>query len=126
LINPRLFREAIRSARVTYAVPFMFATSLLFAVVCLGGFLMSPDEGGRWLFGGLAVFVTLVGASLGLYGTFSKPDLLRSEKHAFRLTVATLVGDPDVDRDLKTELIKQLETADIRRPRLRVEGQRHD
>jgi hypothetical protein len=124
-MNPRLFQEAIRSAKATYAGPFMFAVSLLFSVICLGGFMLT-DAAGRWLFGSLAVLSAVCGFGIGLYGTLFKPELLRSEEHSFRMTVASLVGDPDVDREMKTELVRHLGPAPIRRPRLREEGNRDE
>jgi hypothetical protein len=106
-------------------VPFQFAVSLLFSVICLGGFLLA-DAAGRWLFGALAVVSAVCGFVMGIYGTLFKQELLRSEERTFRMTVTSLVGDPEVDRDVKTELIRHLGPAPIRRPRLHEQGHPHD
>src|SRR6185312_7643298 len=107
-MDPGLFQQAIRSATVTYSIPFMFAVSLLFALLCLGGALLA--EGGlRWLFAGLGALGALAGFAMGLHGAFYRPHMLRSEAHELRMTVATIIGDPEIEQAIRSELASQLQ-----------------
>ena len=107
-MDPRLFQQAIRSATVTYSVPFLVAVFLLFGLLCLGGAIFVGDAL-RWVLAGLACLAVVVASFGALYGILVRPDLLRSEAHEFRMTVAEIVGDPDVDRGVRSELAKQLQ-----------------
>jgi hypothetical protein len=119
LINPRLFREAIRSATVNHAIPFLFSTCLLFALICLGAALFA--EGAlRWVFAGLGVASAAAGLGMALYGVLVRPDLLRSETHEFRMRVVEVAGDPAVDLRTRSALIQQLHDE---RPRERRDTQ---
>jgi hypothetical protein len=107
-MDPGIFQQAIRSATVTYSIPFLFAVSLLFAVLCLGGSLLAEGPL-RWLFGSLGTLGAVAGFVIGLHGVFFRPDLLRSEAHEFRMTIANIVGDADVDQGIRAELVRQLQ-----------------
>lgn len=73
-MDPRLFQQAIRSATVTYSIPFMFAVSLLFAVLCLGGALAAEGPL-RWVFAGLGTFGAMAGFAIGLHGVLQAPPV---------------------------------------------------
>ena len=107
-MDPRLFQQAIRSATVTYSVPFLVAVFLLFGLLCFGGAVFVSDTL-RWLLGGSGVLAVAVAAVCALYGLFVRPEMLRSEAHEFRMTAAEIVGDPEVDREVRSELAKQLQ-----------------
>ena len=117
-MDPRLFQQAIRSATVTYSVPFLVAIFLLFGLLCLGG-AMFVNDALRWLIGGCGCLAVAVAAFCALYGLLVRPDMLRSEAHEFRMTIAEIVGDPDVDREVRSELAKQLQ---LETPRERRRG----
>ena len=102
-MDARLFQEAIRSATVTYPIPFIFGVLLLFAVLCLGGSALVAD----WLRILLAIIGTLsfTGAiALVAYAVRSKPELLRSEQHVQRMTIAHMIGDRDLDAATRERL----------------------
>nr|WP_294550907.1 hypothetical protein [uncultured Rhodopila sp.] len=95
-MDARIFQEAIRSATATYPIPFIFATLLLFAVLCLGGSLLAQ--------GGLLILLAVLGtasfaAAIGLvgYAVGCKPELLRSERHILSMTMAQIIGDKEMD-----------------------------
>jgi hypothetical protein len=97
-MDARLFQEAIRSATVTYPIPFMFGVLLLFALLCLGGsaFVDKAD----WLHDLLAIVGAISGLSaigIAVYAIRFNPDLLRSEHHVLRMTVANIIGDKEMD-----------------------------
>jgi hypothetical protein len=99
-MDARTFQEAIRSATVTYPIPFVFAVLLLFAILCLGGSLVSS--------GWHSVFLTILGgfcavAAIALVTcAFAfKPELLRSEQHVLRMTMASIIGDRDMPPDAR-------------------------
>jgi hypothetical protein len=95
-MDARFLQEAIRSATVTYPIPFVFGILLLFAVLCFGGCLIAHD----WLKVLLAAIGSLSAVSaivlVGYAGGF-KPELLRSERHVLSMTMATILGDKDMD-----------------------------
>jgi hypothetical protein len=95
-MDARLFQEAIRSATVTYPIPFVFGILLLFAVLCFGGSLIAHD----WLMVLLAVIGSLSAVSaiaLVGYAAGFKPELLRSERHVLSMRIAHILGDKDMD-----------------------------
>jgi hypothetical protein len=102
-MDARVFQEAIRSATVTYPIPFIFGLLLLFALLCLGGSAMVKD----WLhvllgvLGG-ASFVSAI--SMVGYAIRFKPELLRSEEHVQKMTVANIIGDKEMDPAMREHL----------------------
>jgi hypothetical protein len=102
-MDARIFQEAIRSATVTYPIPFIFGVLLLFAVLCLGGSALVSD----WL----RILLALLGTAsatgafaLVAYAVRSKPELLRSEQHVLRMTMAHMIGDRDMDAATRERL----------------------
>jgi hypothetical protein len=99
-MDARTFQEAIRSATVTYPIPFVFAVLLLFALLCLGGSLFSGDWHSVFLaiLGGFCALaaITLVACAFAF-----KPELLRSEQHVLRMTMANVIGDRDMPPDAR-------------------------
>lgn len=79
-METRGFQEAIRTATVTYPIPFAFAVLLLFALLCFGGSLLA--EGAlRWVLVGTALFSTVSSVGLLAYAVLFNTELLRSERH---------------------------------------------
>ena len=94
-MDARIFQEAIRSASVSDPIPFVFAVLLLFAMSCLGGCLLSDD----WrsvFFAILGGFCTVAAIALVVCAFALKPELLRSEQHVFRMTMASIIGDREI------------------------------
>jgi hypothetical protein len=112
-MDARLFQEAIRSATVTYPIPFIFGVLLLFSVLSLGGALVASD----WPRILLAVLgsisfgsaITLVG-----YAVRCRPELLRSEQHVLRMTMAHMIGDRDMDAATRERLSHAISDPDDR------------
>jgi hypothetical protein len=101
--DARLFQQAIRTATVTYPIPFVFSILLLFALLCFGGSLIAHD--------GLLVLLATVGAvsaisaiALVTYAACFRPELLRSERHILTMTVAHILGDKDMDTKTREHL----------------------
>jgi hypothetical protein len=95
-MDARIFQEAIRSATVTYPIPFIFGILLLFSILCLSGSLIAHDS--------LEVLLAVLGSvsfasAIGLvgYAVCFKPELLRSERHILSMTMAQIIGDKDMD-----------------------------
>jgi glucan phosphoethanolaminetransferase (alkaline phosphatase superfamily) len=42
-VDARILQQAIRSATVTYPIPFVFGILLLFAILCFSGSLLGSD-----------------------------------------------------------------------------------
>ena len=102
-MDARIFQEAIRSATVTYPIPFIFGILLLFALLCLGGSALVSD----WLRVLLAALGTAsVAGAFALIGytVRSKPELLRSERHVLKMTMAHIIGDRDMDAATRERL----------------------
>ncbi len=96
-MDARTFHEAIRSATVTYPIPFVFAVLLLFGILCLGASLLSS--------GAQCVFFSVLGAFCAVVlvacAFAFKPELLRSEQHVLRMTMASIIGDRDMPPDTR-------------------------
>ena len=106
-MNTRLFQQAIRSATVTYPVPFIFGILLLFAVICFGGSILTSD----WL----RILLGIMGAGSGVsaiaivvYAIMCKPELLRSEHHVQSMTIAQIIGDKDMDPAVRDHLSRTI------------------
>ena len=102
-MDARVFQEAVRSATVTYPIPFVFAVLLLFAVLCLGGCLISSG----WQSILLAVLggVSAIGAiGLVAWAFALRPEMLRSEHHVLSMRVAQMMGDKDMDPAVRERL----------------------
>jgi hypothetical protein len=102
-LDARLFQQAIRTATVTYPIPFVFSILLLFAVLCFGGSLTAH--------GGLLVLLATVGPvsavsaiALVTYAACFKPELLRSERHVLSMTMAHILGDKGMDAGTREHL----------------------
>jgi hypothetical protein len=108
-MDARLFQEAIRSATVTYPVPFILGTLLLFALLCLGGSALVDRT--DWLHGLLAVIGAFSGISaigIVVYAVRFRPELLRSEHHVLRMTVANIIGDKEMDPATRDHLSRNV------------------
>ena len=94
MIEPSGFREIARSATVSHPIPFAFALCLAFAVMALGGAVLT-DGPLRWVmvaFGAASVaFAFAMLASAAIW----KPELLRSERHEIRSRVIGFIEDSD-------------------------------
>jgi hypothetical protein len=122
-MDSRVFQEAIRSATVTYPVPFIFSVLLLFAVICFGGCAFTID----WLH----VLLGIIGAgsavsavAIVMYAILFKPELLRSEHHVQSMTIAQIIGDKDMDQTTRSGLVSRLEL-DPPRGRRDTKGDHH-
>jgi hypothetical protein len=71
-MDARIFHEAIRSATVTYPIPFVFGVLLLFAVLCLGGSMAVTE----WL--------RVLLAALGTGSAVSAVALVGTQSHRGR------------------------------------------
>ena len=95
-MEARGFQQAIRTATPTYPIPFTFAASLLFAILCFGGSLRT-DGALRWVLAGTAVFATLGAFGLLGYAALFKNELLRSERHVLLMEISGVIGDSEMD-----------------------------
>ena len=96
MIDPRSFREAIRTATVTYPVPFFVGVLLLFALLCFGGGLTVLGML-RWLLAGTAIVASASAIAAFGYALIRRPELLRSESHALLTRYFDVLGDRDMD-----------------------------
>ena len=95
-MDARLFQEAIRTATVTYPIPFVFSILLLFAVLCFGGSLLA-QPGLMILLASIGSLSTVSAIALVAYAALAKPELLRSERHVLSMRMAHILGDKDMD-----------------------------
>jgi hypothetical protein len=95
-MDPRSFREAIRTATVTYPVPYVVSVLLLFSLLCFGGSLTVTDAL-RWLLAGVGVVAALGAMAAFAYSLVLKPELLRSERHSLLTRFFDVLGDSDMD-----------------------------
>jgi hypothetical protein len=112
-MDARILQEAIRSATVTYPIPFVFGVLLLFAVLCLGGSLLTND----WLqilFAALGAASAVSAVSLVAFAIISRPEMLRSEHHVLSMRMAQMIGDKDMDPALRERLGQMVIDADDR------------
>ena len=97
------FREAIRTATVSYPIPFMFAALLAFALVCFALASVSADAL-RWLLAVTGAFCTLSAIAMAAYAIVFREDLLRSERHSLVVRYIQALGDSDMDAATRGEL----------------------
>jgi hypothetical protein len=99
-MDARTFQEAIRSATVTYPIPFIFAILLLVTILCAGGVLLST--GWRSVFlATVGAFCAVAAVALVACAFAFRPELLRSEQHVLRMTMASIIGDRDMPPDAR-------------------------
>ena len=97
-MDARTFQEAIRSATVTYPIPFIFSILLLVTVLPASGVLLST--GWRSVFlAALSGFCAVAAVVLAGCAFALRPELLRSEPHVLRMTMASVIGDRDMPPD---------------------------
>jgi len=125
-MDARTFQEAIRSATVTYPIPFVFGVLLLFAILCASGILLSA--GWRSVF--LAIlggFCAVAAVALVACAFAFRPELLRSEQHVLRMTMASIIGDRDMPPDARERVSHAvLEAGGPLRPKSSVQdAERH-
>jgi hypothetical protein len=104
MLNPRAFREVVRSVTVSYPVPFIFAAMLAFALACLGGALAA---GGalRWLLAAIGSLFAAAALFVVLYAILREPRLLRSERFELAHRMLDLIGDNEVDQVIRKGLL---------------------
>lgn len=102
-MDARILQEAIRSATVTYPIPFVFSALLLFAALCLGGSMVT--------FGWLQVLLAVLGAAgfasavvLVAFALMFRPETLRSEQHVLSMRMAQMIGDKEMDPAVRERL----------------------
>ena len=97
-MDARTFQEAIRSATVTYPIPFIFAILLLVTILCAGGILLSASWRSVFL-ATVGGFCAVAAVALVACAFAFRPELLRSEQHVLRMTMASIIGDRDMPPD---------------------------
>lgn len=102
-MDARILQEAIRSATVTYPVPFIFGVLLLFAALCLGGSLAATDWL-RVLFAILGAGCTVSAVALVAFAAIARPEMLRSEHHVLSMRMAQMIGDKEMDPAVRERL----------------------
>jgi hypothetical protein len=90
------FQQAIRTATVTYPIPFMVGTLLLFALLCFGA-SVATEGAHRWVLTGTAMAAVLAALGVLTYTVCVRPDLLRSESHVLMMTITNIIGDKEMD-----------------------------
>jgi hypothetical protein len=102
-MDARILHEAIRSATVTYPIPFVFGVMLLFATLCLGGSIVVAD-GLRILFAVLGATSAVSAVALVAFAVIFRPEMLRSEQHVLSMRMAQMIGDKDMEPGLRERL----------------------
>ncbi len=97
MIDPRTFKEAIRTTTVSYPVPFIFGLLLLFSLMCFAGSLASAG-GLKWLLAGTGLLSALIAFVSWGYALLRRPDLLRSEHHQQIVRLFDMIGDSEMDQ----------------------------
>src|SRR4051812_41280078 len=103
MMEPSGFREVVRTATVTYPIPFISALCFAFTALTLVLAIIA-DSPLRWVilaFGGVSM--TFAG-SLIAWTASRRPGLLRSERDQFAHRVLDLIGDSDLTPQTIDEL----------------------
>jgi hypothetical protein len=116
-VEARLFQHAVSRTAPTYAVPYVFGVTLLFAILCLGGALIAAD----WMRILLAVLGSIAASfalSLMACAAIVRPEMLRSERHVERMSIARIIGDKEMDPAVRDRLSDTVfDDADQPRPK---------
>lgn len=94
-MEPSGFREIARSAHTTYPIPFVFALSLAFSVLTLGGAIITEPPL-RWAFVAFAGVSLLFAFGFVGWAAARRPELLKSERHQIAHRMLDLIGDNDL------------------------------
>ena len=97
-METRDFQQALRTATVTYPIPFMVGILLLFALLCFSASI-TTDGLHRWVLTATAIFVVVAALGLLIYTVCFRPDLLRSESHVLMMTLTNVMGDKTLHRE---------------------------
>jgi hypothetical protein len=101
------FREAIRTASVSYPIPFMLATFLAFALFCFGG-AAALSGALFWVLIGCGVLCVLSGVAIALYAVLFKDHLLRSSREVTTARIVDGLLDGDMSQDQLRALTRAL------------------
>jgi hypothetical protein len=113
-MDARILQEAIRSATVTYPIPFVFGVLLLFAVLSLGGTMAASEWWVRVLLATLGTGGFVSAVALVAYAIILKPETLRSEQHVLSMRMAQIIGDKDTDPAVRERLTHMVIDAEDR------------
>jgi purine-cytosine permease-like protein len=105
MLEPGPFREAIRTATVSYPIPFIVAVLLAFALSCFGAATLATDVL-RWLVAGTGMVSALGAILIAGYAVVRKDGLLRSERHILAMRYMEALGDSDMDAAKRADLGK--------------------
>ena len=94
------FKRQSGAPQLRIRSPFIFGVLLLFAVLCSGGMLLSMG----WRSAFLAVlggFSATTAIALVACAFAFRPELLRSEQHVLKMTMASIIGDREMPPDAR-------------------------
>jgi hypothetical protein len=106
-METRGFQQAIRTATVTYPIPFMVGILLLFALLCFGA-SVATEGVHRWVLTGTAAIAAVAAIGILMYTVCVRPDLLRSESHVLMMTVTNIMGDKEMDPEQRERVSRAL------------------
>lgn len=102
-METRGFQQALRTATVTYPIPFMVGILLLFALLCFGA-SVTTEGAHRWVLTITAVAVAIAALGILIYTVCVRPDLLRSESHVLMMTITNIMGDEAMNPEQRARM----------------------
>jgi hypothetical protein len=107
-MDPRIFREIVRSVTVAYPIPFMFASLLAVLLFCFLGAALVPGPL-AWVFAVTGIISFLVAIGIAIFAILRRPDLLRSERYSLANRYVDLLDDGDMDQAARDSAAKTIE-----------------
>jgi hypothetical protein len=100
---------------VSYPIPFLFAGLLIFSLITFAEASRLPAAMQRLLVGVGGTTWVFALVIVG-YAVFSKPELLRSERHVVATTLLSILGDSAPTGDQVVEMARLLDSPIVRMP----------
>jgi hypothetical protein len=107
-MDPRLFREIVRTVSVSYPIPFMFACLLAVLLFCFTGAALVHGPL-IWAFAVIGIVSFLVAVGIAIYAIGQKPDLLRSERYSLARRYIDMLDDGDMDQATRDAAAKTID-----------------
>ena len=104
MIGDRTFREVIRTVTVSYPIPFLVVSLLAGGVALLG--LYAAVQVWPVAFAGILSVMSAIG--LAAFAVLRRPELLRSERHTLQQRLLDMIGDVDVNPEVRATVGKAL------------------
>jgi len=107
-MDPRLFREIVRTVSVSYPIPFMFACLLAVLLFCFTGAAVVHGLL-AWIFAATGIVSFLVAVGIAIFAIGRRPDLLRSERYSLASRYIDMLDDGDMDQATRDAAAKTID-----------------